>query len=251
MTSETGISKEAKDFIEQLPPGQLAIGLFQELPGVIFWIKDKIGRFIFVNRAFKDVLWLHGEDILGKTDKDIYADDLADIFMDDDEKIRSTGEVIRQKVELVTKRHGGVEWRTASKIPLHNMNGEIIGTAGISRKIEQAGSMMPSHRALDVVIQYVHDNVSHDLRVGALAKEMGVSVATLERRFKEYLGTSPRKFIQKAKIAKACEFLIQTQMAVGEIAKQTGFVEHASFTRAFEKVMRMTPSAYRKCYGGS
>ncbi len=247
---EVEITEEAKSFIAQLPPGQIALGLFQELPGVIFWIKDMEGRFVFVNRAFRDVLWLHGEEILGKTDKDIYADDLADVFMEDDAKIRATGEVIRQKVELVTCRHGGVEWRTASKIPLHDMQGKIVGTAGISRKIEQAGSMMPSHRALDVVIQYVHDNVDKDLRVGELAREMGVSVATLERRFREYLGTSPRKFIQKARIARSCELLIQTQMAIGEVAEKTGFVEHASFTRAFEKVMRMTPSMYRKCYGG-
>lgn len=243
--------KEINEFISQLTPGQLALGLFQELPGVIFWVKDMEGRFVFVNQAFKEVLWLQGEDILGKTDKDIYANDLAEVFMEDDVNIRTTGQAIRQKVELVTRRHGGVEWRTASKIPLRNFEGEIVGTAGISRKIEQAGSMMPSHRALDIVIQYVHDNVGKGLKVGEMAREMGVSVATLERRFKEYLGTSPSKFIQKARIARACELLLQTQMAIGEVAEKTGFVEHASFTRAFEKMMRMTPSSYRKCYGGN
>ena len=43
-------------FVSTLRPGQIALGLFEALPDVLFWIKDRQSRFVFVNLAFSDLI---------------------------------------------------------------------------------------------------------------------------------------------------------------------------------------------------
>jgi PAS domain S-box-containing protein len=238
------------DFVKEMQPGQIALGLFQALPDVIFWIKDRSHRLLFVNQAYGE-LWGHPPDwFVGKTDADINADELARVYVQDDETVAKSGEPMHNKMELVTRRAGGVEWRMTSKIPLYGKNGDLIGTAGVSRRLDQReGHPLPApYRAMSKLVDYVHEHVSEPLAVDQLAKLAGMSVSTLERRFRSHLGTSPKRFILHSKVAAACERLLSTPMTISEISESLGYNEHASFTRAFTSVMHMSPTAYRKYY---
>ena len=238
------------DFVKEMKPGQIALGLFEALPDVIFWIKDSSHRLLFVNQAYGE-LWGHPPDLLvGKTDQDINADELARVYTQDDETVAATGKPMHNKMELVTRRAGGVEWRMTSKIPLYGKDGTLIGTAGVSRRLDQhEGQPLPApYRAMSKLVEYVHENVSEPLAVDQLAKLAGMSVSTLERRFRSHLGTSPKRFILHSKVAAACERLLSTPMTISEISESLGYNEHASFTRAFTSVMHMSPTAYRKYY---
>lgn len=238
------------DFVKEMKPGQIALGLFQALPDVIFWIKDRSHRLLFVNQAYGE-LWGHPPDwFVGKTDADINADELARVYIQDDQSVIEQGEAMHNKMELVTRRAGGVEWRMTSKIPLFGKSGDLIGTAGVSRRLDQReGHPLPApYRAMSKLVDYVHENVSQPLAVDQLAKLAGMSVSTLERRFRSHLGTSPKRFILHSKVAAACERLLSTPMTISEISESLGYNEHASFTRAFTSVMHMSPTAYRKYY---
>ena len=239
-----------ESFVRTLRPGQIALGLFEALPDVLFWIKDRDSRFVFVNRAFSDLVRRPPEDFLGKTDTDIFPDEIARTFLCDDQRVFETGEPILNKMELVTRRAGGIEWRMTSKVPLFSTGGELVGTSGISRRLDQReGHPHPApYRALSRLVDFVHDHVDQTLSVEELARKAGMSISTLERRFRSHLGTSPKRFLLHAKIAAACERLLSTAMSVGEIAETLGYHEHASFTRAFTSVMHMSPTAYRKYY---
>lgn len=248
--SETQDWSAYSDFVKEMKPGQIALGLFQALPDVIFWIKDNSHRLLFVNQAYGE-LWGHPPDwFLGKTDTDLNADELARVYIQDDETVASTGKAMHNKMELVTRRAGGVEWRMTSKIPLYGKNGQLIGTAGVSRRLDQhEGHPLPSpYRAMSRLVDYVHEHVDKPLAVDHLAKLAGMSVSTLERRFRSHLGTSPKRFILHSKVAAACERLLSTPMTISEISESLGYNEHASFTRAFTSVMHMSPTAYRKYY---
>ena len=239
-----------ESFVSTLRPGQIALGLFEALPDVLFWIKDRQSRFVFVNRAFSDLIRRKPEDFIGRTDTDIFPDEIAHSFLQDDKTVFETGKSILNKMELVTRRAGGIEWRMTSKVPLFSIEGELVGTSGISRRLDQReGHPLPApYRAISKLVDFVHDNVDQTLSVEELAKQAGMSISTLERRFRSHLGTSPKRFILHAKIAAACERLLHTPLSVGEIAESLGYHEHASFTRAFTSVMHMSPTAYRKYY---
>ena len=255
MSSET-LQKELQDwsafsdFIKEMQPGQIALGLFQALPDVIFWIKDHSHKLLFVNQAYGE-LWGNSPDwFVGKTDADLNADELANVYRQDDIRVTTSGEPMHNKMELVTRRAGGVEWRLTSKIPLYGKEGELIGTAGVSRRLNQhEGQPLPApYRAISKLVDYVHQNVTEPLTVEELAKLAGMSVSTLERRFRSHLGTSPKRFILHSKVSAACERLLSTPMSISEISESLGYSEHASFTRAFNSVMHMSPTAYRKYY---
>lgn len=239
-----------ESFVRTLRPGQIALGLFEALPDVLFWIKDRQSRFVFVNRAFSELVRRKPEDFLGKTDTDIFPDEIARAFLQNDQQIFETGNSLLNKMELVTRRAGGIEWRMTSKVPLFSLEGELVGTSGISRRLDQReGHPLPApYRALSKLVNFVHDHVEQTLSVDELARQAGMSISTLERRFRNHLGTSPKRFILHAKIAASCDRLLNTPMSVGEIAESLGYHEHASFTRAFTSVMHMSPTAYRKYY---
>lgn len=246
----TSRQPQFESFLSTLRPGQIALGLFEALPDVLFWIKDRDSRFVFVNRAFSDLMRRRPEDFVGKNDSDIFPDEIARTFLQDDRRVFESGEPILNKMELVTRRAGGIEWRMTSKVPLFSNTGELVGTSGISRRLDQReGHPLPApYRALSKLVDFVHDHVDQTLSVDELARQAGMSISTLERRFRTHLGTSPKRFILHAKIAAACDRLLNTPMSVGEIAESLGYHEHASFTRAFTSVMHMSPTAYRKYY---
>lgn len=251
---EGGISNLAEEFIGRLTPGQVAFPLFQALPDVIFWVKDLHGRFVYVNKSFIDnCQTIHEGKIEGKTDLDIFPTGLAAVFRNDDMQVIKSGVAVWNKQELVYQTNGGVEWRATSKIPLEDVSGAIVGTAGISRPLgHMEGCPVPSqYHEISAIVGAIYQCLDRDIRVAEIATAANISVSTLERAFKEHMGTTPKKFIAQAKISSACEKLVSTKLSVKEISAKLGFTDNASFTRSFKRLMGLAPTEYRETYGDS
>jgi len=252
---ESDSELDFEGFAAQLMPGQIAPALFQALPDVIFWMKDEMGRFVYVNKAFcHDVAVKEVKEVLGLKDKNLFPAELAEVFQHDDEAVFKSGEPIWNKSELVPSRLGGVEWRSTSKIPLKNREGQWIGTAGIARRLGHVQGLSylaqgaSGHHKLSVIVAAIYENLGMEVGVKELAEAASISMSTLERLFKEHMNTTPRKFILQVKMSAACERLLNTNLLVKEIASGLGYEDHANFTRAFTKVMGMSPSTYQKFY---
>ncbi|GAA5493922.1 AraC-type DNA-binding protein [Rubritalea squalenifaciens DSM 18772] len=253
MTEIEGISGNPRvvEFLEKLQPGQIAPVLFQAMPDVIFWIKDKEGIIIFVNDAFvREMGKRTASEVVGKTDRDLSPSELVAIYEADDLHVMTTGEAIWNKTELISNSSGGVEWRATSKVPLYDREGVLIGTAGLARKVGvDEGLPVPTqHRDIASIIGAIYKTVDRDVKVSDLAEAAGMSVSTLERTFKEHMGTTPKQFIIQAKISTACERLLGSQMSVKEVGASVGYTDHANFTRGFRKIMNMSPTEYRRSY---
>jgi len=252
MSLSQSVDDTSLSFLDNLKSGQIATSLFQFLPDVLFWIKDRNGRFIFVNQALCENIGRTEKEILGYTDAEVYSSEMASVFTLDDQQILSSGEPIHNKSELVTSRIGGIEWRSTSKIPVRNDDNQIVGTAGFSRRLEHhEGRPLPGiYQSISRVIETIHDQINENFSVSQLAKEAAMSVSTLERHFKTHLNTTPKRFLIQAKVAAGCHRLLNSGMTVAEVAESLGYQEHASFTRAFTGVMKMSPNAYRNFYRG-
>ena len=237
-------------FTQKLQPGQIALGLFEALPDVMFWMKDRSGTIVFANRAYAQLLQRSPEHLVGETDESLFPPTMAKFFKSDDERVINSSKPLHNKLELITRPGGGIEWRMTSKIPLFGKNGQVMGTAGVSRRLEHGeGPPLPTpHRAISDLIDQINQNLGEDLNVPLLAKQAGMSVSSLERRFRKYLGTTPRQYLVRARIAAACEKLLSTTLSIGQIASSLAYQEHASFTRAFISVMHMSPKDYRAFY---
>src|SRR5712692_5308420 len=117
--------------------------LFDLLEGVLAWVKDGLGRYLWVNRAFLikyaldhpgAVMLVSADKILGKTDYDLSPVFMADQFRLDDEQGLS-GHRIINRIERVGEFEGMTAWNITNKIPVFDAKGAIIGTAGITRTL--------------------------------------------------------------------------------------------------------------------
>lgn len=102
----------------------------------IAWLKDKESRFISVNEQFGKVCGVNPEDLVGKTDFDIWPKNLAERYVADDLEVMESGKRKRLEEPLADKE-GQIKWIETIKTPIYNENGQIIGTTGISRDITE------------------------------------------------------------------------------------------------------------------
>jgi len=113
---------------------QLLRDLMDFIPDVIYF-KDKLGRFIMVNQAHAKGLGVKPEDLVGKTDLDIFSKDRAKKMIQDDAQVMSTGKSIIDKVERATRPDGVDNYVSTTKIPRYDAKGKIVGLIGITRDI--------------------------------------------------------------------------------------------------------------------
>lgn len=101
----------------------------------------------------------------------------------------------------------------------------------------------PVKRALDL-IESVPDQ---DLSVDRLARESGVSVRSLQRHFREYVGVSPREYLQQVRLARVHDELRTavpgSGVTVTDAALAWGFTHVPRFAAAYQERYGVLPSA--------
>ncbi len=111
--------------------------IIDRIPDAIY-AKDHQARKTLSNVAdYNNCGFNSEEDVLGKTDFEIYPIEIAEDFFTDDQKILMQEEKILKKTEKLQKKNGEVKWLKTTKLPLQNKEGNIIGIVGIGRDITQ------------------------------------------------------------------------------------------------------------------
>jgi diguanylate cyclase (GGDEF)-like protein/PAS domain S-box-containing protein len=133
MTDELAelINRSRENAAELQEQKDLLQSVIQTAPIRVFW-KDKNSRFVGCNTRFaKDAGYASPEELVGKTDYDMIWQEQADRFHADDLAVMESGqakidyEIYRQSPE------GEPVWLSASKVPLRDDDGQIIGVLGI------------------------------------------------------------------------------------------------------------------------
>lgn len=81
--------------------------------------------------------------------------------------------------------------------------------------------------------------------VAALAEEVRLSPAHLQRLFKKNTGMDVGEALTEAKLQKAADLLATTNAGIKEIAFMVGYKHHSSFVRAFQRRFSSTPKSHR------
>jgi len=110
--------------------------LLKHIPENIYF-KDRESKFVRISQAFADYMRFKSiEEIIGKTDFDLFDEEHARPAFEDEQKIMKTGEPI-QKEEKEVYPDGSEKWVETTKVPRYDEKGKIIGTFGISRDITE------------------------------------------------------------------------------------------------------------------
>lgn len=134
------------------------------------YFKDRDSRFTLVNQSMAK--WNHfdsPDDVIGKTDHDLFRADHADQARRDEQKILETGEPILGYVEKETHPSGGEAWVLTTKMPLVDRKGEIIGTFGVSSDVSELVRTQQSLAETAAALQQRNDEIEQEL---ALAREV-------------------------------------------------------------------------------
>ncbi len=128
------ITEQKKIFSKLTSEQSLFLALLENIPDSIYF-KDTESRFIKVNDAKANRHGLKPEQLIGKTDFDLFDYAHASRSFNDEQLIIKTGKPIIGKEERQDQPDGKTIWISATKMPLYDSEGKIIGTFGISRDI--------------------------------------------------------------------------------------------------------------------
>lgn len=81
--------------------------------------------------------------------------------------------------------------------------------------------------------------------IAEVAEACGLTQAYLTRLFKRYEKTSPYEYLTRLKLNKATQLLLTTSMTVHEIAAELAYDDPYTFSRAFKRVIGVSPAHYR------
>jgi PAS domain S-box-containing protein len=111
--------------------------LIDHIPDKVY-VKDKNSRFIICN---KSVIASEGvkreEELIGKTDFDLYEQALAQQFFDKEQELMRTGRPIINCEIQASDSDGSVRSILVTKVPLRDHSGNIVGMVGINRDITE------------------------------------------------------------------------------------------------------------------
>jgi len=236
-----------RSFLECIDSPEFSESLFAVLPDVLFCMKDRRGTYRAANRAFAERLGLRdGSKLLNRNAQDFFPPDLAATYQQQDEQVLSTGKPLVNELELVTKRRGGTGWHLATKVPLRDSSGRIIGLASVSRDLRtpEAGELEMSGIAR--VADHIRNHLGDELRGQNLAKIAKLTPTQLDRRMKKVFHLSTAQFVRKARIAHAADQLRTTKRPIAEIALDCGYGDQTALTRQFRATVGMPPAAFRE-----
>ena len=111
--------------------------LVDELPDQIY-IKDAEGRYVFNNINHAKALGASSpEEVVGKTDFDFYPQELAERYSVDEQEVISSGRSLVDEEESRVGEQGNRKWFSATKVPLSDGSGEVVGLFSVVRDITQ------------------------------------------------------------------------------------------------------------------
>lgn len=93
--------------------------------------------------------------------------------------------------------------------------------------------------------QYLLMNYTEKLSLSSLAKRFAVSESYLSRAFKKNIGMGITEYVNRLRIQKAKEWLLNPELRIAWIAEQLGYSDEKYFSRVFRKLEGCSPQAYR------
>ncbi len=95
-------------------------------------------------------------------------------------------------------------------------------------------------------VDYIQNNYSYPVKIGDLARYVGIDRSYLYKIFQRREGVSPKEYLLLVRVNAAKNMLRTQQYSVGGIALSCGFSDSPSFCHHFKKLTGRTPSQFLK-----
>lgn len=247
-------ARAAAGLLSQVDLAGYALGiplekLFDDLPNVVFFIKDRSSRYLMANRTLMERCAFSDKSrLLGKTPSELFPQALATRYERQDQRVVQTGKPLLDLLELhlyPSRRRG---WCLTNKYPVYDTKtGSIVGVAGVSRDVETSprGLEARGYPELAAALEQLQERVGDPPGVEELAAACGLSTHHFGQLVQRLFHLTPRQLLMKVRMDEALFLLATTTQSLADIALATGFCDQSAFTRHFRRLAGLPPGAFR------
>lgn len=150
-------------------------------------------------------------------------------------------------LHLIRRDHGSAVAADAARLSVMPLERE----GGQAQFIVHDPPPVPRGSDLEPLLRWLEDGCASELTLDDIAARAGVSVRTLNRRFREQTGTTPLQWLLRARVRRAQHLLEATDHPVDRIAGQVGFGSPTAFRDRFKRVVGTSPQSYRAAFRAS
>ncbi|TWT51279.1 Regulatory protein PchR [Rubripirellula amarantea] len=220
--------------------------LFDFLPGVYLYVKDRQGRFVGMNAQWVEMRGAQSQDeLIGKTDADLHPLYWARQYQEEDRRVMESAIELPNQVWLVPAGDGKLSTFVSSKIPIHGRKRDVIGIAGVMYQSHPSPTDNASTNPTEIATDIIAARFRGPLEIKQIAAEVNLSVSQLNRRFRDSYQISPSEYLQRVRIHEASRLLADSDLSIGVVALDCGFYDQAHLSRSFKKRFGMTPREFR------
>jgi AraC-like DNA-binding protein len=209
-------------------------------------VKDVEGRYVGVNRAFvRRTRRRRAGEVIGRRAADLFPPDLAASYDAQDRALLTTGESIRNHLEVIADADdpmGGRWYVTTKVLSSTDAHGVVVVATSVDAHL---GNRAEEATGLRAAIELAHDHCHEPLRVTDLAEAAGMSTDRLERAMRSTLAISPKQYVVRLRAERAATLLVTTGRTIADIAADCGYYDQSQLTRQFRRVIGVTPASYR------
>jgi LacI family transcriptional regulator len=94
-------------------------------------------------------------------------------------------------------------------------------------------------------LRFIHDRAGQPIRVYDIVSSLGDARRTLEIRFRQALGRSIHAEIQRTRLERAKQLLLETDLPLPRVARACGFRSPSYLAAVFHRHLGVTPVKYR------
>jgi len=96
------------------------------------------------------------------------------------------------------------------------------------------------------ILDYITEHFAEDFSMGDLCARVGLSESAFSRTFRRATGNTFTDFVNRLRINKACQLLMETDRYITNVCYDVGFNNVANFNRRFLQIKGQTPKAFRR-----
>lgn len=116
----------------------------------------------------------------------------------------------------------------------------LFDNAGV---VNEAGKA--KNRYVEKAVEFINRDMDKPISVEDIARAAGLSASRLTQLFREYVGRSPKRYLTRERMLRACHYLDATDVSIAQIADLVGYPDPLHFSRVFRRVLHRSPRQYR------
>lgn len=235
------------DFFAPIDDILQILDVLEKIPDARFMIKDLDSRYVYMSEALREAIHIApGQQVVGKTDFDLFPKIVAQNFRENDLKVYRHGEPLVGEIHAAMFFEHEPTWAISSKYPLRDRDGEIVGLVTINEPYDEVAGHDDELNRLLPAIERMSTEYAEPLSVADLARSCGYSERHFMRLFKARMLVSPHRFLEQVRMFHAMDALKHSNRTVADIAEACGFHDSSAFAKRFSRFAGMTPLRYRR-----